>query len=50
MEAVEVHPIGKEGRLEFWVKWEGYDQDSNRWEPAEALYNPAVGDYLKARA
>ncbi len=33
--------------LEFFIKWEGYDDNSNTWEPEEHLKKELVEALLK---
>ena len=41
---------GKRAKVWFLVKWEGYDEGSNTWEPQENLNNAeeAVAEFYKA--
>ena len=39
----------KREQLFLFVKWEGYDEAANSWEPIAGLYHlPLVRDYLRA--
>ena len=32
------HRVTPEGKMEFYVKWLGYDEESGGWEPVEHFF------------
>ena len=36
VESIADHKITK-GKILYWIKWQGYDEDQNTWEPEEHL-------------
>ena len=39
---------GPNDKSQFFIKWEGYPDDQNTWEPLENLPEDMVGEYLVA--
>uniref|UniRef100_A0A915LIK8 Chromo domain-containing protein n=1 Tax=Meloidogyne javanica TaxID=6303 RepID=A0A915LIK8_MELJA len=38
--------IGRDGEIEYFIKWEGYDDDRNSWEPKSGVgHLKAIKDY-----
>ena len=42
------HRKGKGGRLEFLVRWEGYGEADDSWEPRSNLEGSLVQDYVNS--
>ena len=48
IEDVDGHRIGKDGRVEWSVKWKGYPESANTWEPIDSFTTPGALDTVAA--
>ena len=42
VEKIVDHRTNKKGKLEYFLKWKGFPDDQNTWEPANHLNAPAM--------
>ena len=44
VEAIRKHKVDKSGNIKYFVKWEGYPESQNTWEPAGEHTPPRRAD------
>lgn len=49
VERIIGHRLGSDGRSEYLIRWSGYGQESDSWEPEENIHQKSlIDDYIGA--